>query len=271
MYTYLVVLFYTSVDTGLIVYVAENELALWIRPRIQGIGHDKEQKNQWKLIIIYKLCLNPPKISTNLHWPIKHIQNGGSFQFVNCKRLTPRHGASHPPRQWPRSVHRERWPGRAPGRCDPSAWPPSSWTWLSTAFLASNCVDLVSGWYFYIHCLSFRRRNEIHIINIRSRNPKNPKIHMDIPNIPIEARVLPEDDPGQLDVEKRKWPGKDITLMLTRFVFNKKQFLVNIQISWTTYHNINIIVKHLLKYLVNINIIIFLFTQNKLKYLVKRS
>lgn len=38
--------FYTSVDIGLIVYVVENELALWIRPRIQGIGHDKEQKNQ---------------------------------------------------------------------------------------------------------------------------------------------------------------------------------------------------------------------------------
>jgi hypothetical protein len=36
-------------------------------------------------------------------------------------------------------------------------------------------------------------------------------------------------------------------------------------------HNINIIVKHFLKYLVNINIIIFLFSQNKLKYLVKRS
>ena len=94
---------------------------------------------------------------------------------------------------------------------------------------------------------------------------------MDIPNIPIEARVLPEDDPGQLDVEKN-WPGKDITLMLTRFVFNKKiQILVNIQISWTMSHNINIIVKHFLKYLVNINIIIFLFSQNKSKYLVKRS
>lgn len=41
---------------------------------------------------------------------------------------------------------------------------------------------------------------------------------MDIPNIPIEARVLPEDDPGQLDVEKKlTWERYNFNVNKIRF------------------------------------------------------